>query len=111
MDKTRRRSHKNAPISAEYTFFTATEIAGFFYNISGHDAVIFFQIFYAVWIDLGKLLIGGIGIFYFLNFLLFTKYRFSVNDVSDLSKRQGIGLDLQGRMNGPDPIVFSQMRF
>ena len=69
MDKTRRRSHKNAPISAEYTFFTATEIAGFFYNISGHDAVIFFQIFYAVWIDLGKLLIGGIGIFYFLNFL------------------------------------------
>ena len=55
----------------------------------------FFQVTYAVWIYLGKFLICGISIFYFLNFLPFAENSLSIDYISDLSQRKGIGFNLQ----------------
>ena len=71
----------------------------------------FFQIFYAVWIDLGKSLICGIGIFNFLDFLLFTKNGLSIDYISDLSQGKGIRFNLQGRMNGLIRLFFLRCGF
>ena len=55
----------------------------------------FFQVTYAVWIYLGKFLISSISIFYFLNFLPFAENSLSIDYISDLSQRKGIGFNLQ----------------
>ena len=102
-----RRCHKNALVAVKDTFLTLSEISGFIHDVLSQNAVKLFQVFDAIRVDFIKPFICSISIFDFLNLFLRPKHCLAIDYVPDLSQGKGIGLNLQRRMDGPDPIVFS----
>ena len=80
-----RRSHEDALIAVENTFFARTKITGLLYKVLSHNPVELFQMPNIIGINFRKPFICGIGVLYFLDFFCFTQYSSPVDYISDLS--------------------------
>ena len=81
-----RRGHEDTGIAVKDPFFTPPKDTRLFYGISGHDPMEFFQVRQSIRIDRREFFVSGIGVFDFLDLLLFPQDRAAIYDVSDLAK-------------------------